>query len=289
MANYLVTGGAGFIGSNIVDALLSAGHKVRVLDNLSTGKKENLSHVLNKIEFIEGSIMDTNLVSSSVKDIDYILHQAAIPSVARSFDNPIDSLSVNSGGTLNMLNAAKEAGVKCFVYASSSSVYGDKKDFKPKSPYGVSKLLGERYCVLYNKLYGLNTVCLRYFNVFGKRQDPKSQYAAVVPKFIQALRNGKAPVIDGDGTQSRDFTFVGNVISANLNIRTSGVYDIGCGRETTVLDLFKEIKEILKSDINPNHGPPRPGDIKRSLAILNNEVYKPKVFLKEGLEKTINE
>lgn len=273
--NYLVTGGAGFIGSHIADALVEAGHRVRVLDNLSTGKRENLN---NKVELIVGDIRDSATVNSAVKDIDYILHQAAIPSVPRSFEDPVETLSVNSGGTLQLLIAAKDSGVKCFVYASSSSVYAKT------SPYGVSKLLGEQYCLLYNRLYGLNTVCLRYFNVFGPRQNPNSQYAAVIPRFIYALRSGESPTIYGDGEQSRDFTYVQNVVEANLSIRTQGVYDIGCGKSTTINELFNMIRDLLGVKVSPKYGPPRPGDVRFSCAKIDS---KPRIDLYEGLQRTI--
>lgn len=288
MADYLVTGGAGFIGSHIVEALVSAGHKVRVLDNLSTGKKENLASVLGKIELIIGDIRDSAAVASAVSGVGHILHQAAIPSVARSFHNPKDILSVNCGGTLQLLTAARTAGVTRFVFASSSSVYGDQKDFRPKSPYGASKLLGEQYCLLYGRLYGLNTVCLRYFNVFGARQDPNSRYAAVVPLFIDLLKKGQQPVIDGDGEQSRDFTYVNNVVKANLTIQNPGVYDIGCGRKSTVNELYRTITKILNINIDAAYGPPRPGDILTSRAVIDGTVYQPEYFLEDGLRMVLN-
>jgi nucleoside-diphosphate-sugar epimerase len=289
MSNYLVTGGAGFIGSHIVDALLKRGETVRVIDNLCTGRIENIEHVLKEIEFIKGDIRDREVAKKAVSGIDYVIHQAAIPSVPRSFQTPMDSVSVNSGGTLELLIAAKEEGVRCFTYASSSSVYGDKSNFQPKSPYGVSKLLGEQYCVLYNRLYGLNTVCLRYFNVFGPRQNPNSQYAAVIPKFIQSLKDRISPVIYGDGTQSRDFTFVQNIVYANLNIQKTGVYAIGCGKSTSLNDLFKMIKEMVRADISPKYDPPRPGDILYSRAKIDESEYKPQFSLREGLEITIKQ
>lgn len=281
MANYLVTGGAGFIGSHIVDALVNKGHKVRVLDNLLTGRKENLKNVLDRIELIIGDIRDANIVKFAVRGIDYILHQAAIPSVLRSFLNPIETLSVNSEGTLQLLTAAKEAKTRCFVYASSSSVY------EPKSPYGVSKLLGEQYCLLFNRLYRLETICLRYFNVFGPRQNPDSQYAAVIPKFMHALRKGVSPTIYGDGNQSRDFTFVQNVVDANLTINRPGAYDIGCGKSTTVKELFNMLRDMIGVEISAVYGPARPGDIRFSCAKIDTSVYKPKIGLYEGLQITI--
>ena len=288
METYLVTGGAGFIGSNIVDALVQQGHNVRVIDNLSTGSKNNIIHVLDKIDFIEGDIRDTAVVRSAADGVDYILHQAAIPSVPRSFEDPRSSLQVNGAGTLELLKAGVDNKVKCFVYASSSSVYGDKNDFHPKSPYGVSKLLGEQYCLLYNKLYKLNTVCLRYYNVFGPRQNPDSQYAAVIPKFIKKMIQGESPVIYGDGKQSRDFTYVNNVVKANLSIRKSGVYNIACGRSTSLNELFSFIKDILRVSINPVYADARPGDIKFSCAEIDETIYKPDIYLKEGLILTIN-
>lgn len=287
-ANYLVTGGAGFIGSHIVDRLVKEGHRVRVLDNLSTGKKENLEQVKDKIELVVGDIRDFSLLKDAVAGIDYILHQAAVPSTVRSFENPVESLSVNAGGTLQLLIAAEQSNVKCFVYASSSSVYGNENNFMPESPYGTGKLLGEQYCMLYNRLYGLNTVCLRYFNIFGPRQNPNSQYAAVIPRFICALRNAKKPVIFGDGEQSRDFTFVENVVYANLTIRNPGIYDIGCGTSTSVNRLYNIIKDILDVDIPAEYATPRQGDIKYSCAKIDPKIYNPKINLLEGLKITIH-
>ena len=218
--NFLVTGGAGFIGSNIVEVLLKRGYTVRVLDNFSTGKRENLKQFNKDIELIEGDIRSYHIVQQAVKGIDVILHQAALPSVPRSIKDPITSNEVNVVGTLNILEAAKDAGVKRVVYASSSSVYGDNPELpkhekmmpNPLSPYAVSKLAGEKYCNVYSRLYGIETVGLRYFNVFGPKQDPNSQYSAVIPLFIKAIMNDKQPIIFGDGTQSRDFTHVANVV-----------------------------------------------------------------------------
>lgn len=218
--NFLVTGGAGFIGSNIVEELLKRGYTVRVLDNFSTGKRENLKQFNKDIELIEGDIRSYHIVQQAVKGIDVILHQAALPSVPRSIKDPITSNEVNVVGTLNILEAAKDAGVKRVVYASSSSVYGDNPELpkhekmmpNPLSPYAVSKLAGEKYCNVYSRLYGIETVALRYFNVFGPKQDPNSQYSAVIPLFIKAIMNDKQPTIFGDGTQSRDFTYVANVV-----------------------------------------------------------------------------
>ena len=221
---YLVTGGAGFIGSNIVEELLKRGEEVRVLDNFSTGKRENLKGFGKDVELIEGDIRSYHIVKQAVAGIDVVLHQAALPSVPRSINDPITSNEVNVGGTLNMLDASKEAGVKRFVFASSSSIYGDTPELpkhegmtpNPLSPYAVSKLAGEKYCRVFAQVYGLHTVALRYFNVFGPRQDPNSQYSAVIPKFIKMISNDERPSIYGDGSQTRDFTYVENVVEANI-------------------------------------------------------------------------
>jgi nucleoside-diphosphate-sugar epimerase len=223
---YLVTGGAGFIGSNIAERLVQQGERVRVLDNFATGKRENIAPWLDRIELIEGDVRDPETVRRAMEGVEYVLHQAALPSVPRSVADPLTTHQVNATGTLNVLLAAREAGVKRLVYASSSSVYGNNPELpkredmptNPLSPYAVSKLAGEQYCRTFAQVYGLDTVCLRYFNVFGPRQDPASQYAAVVPKFVTAMLNGGQPVIYGDGTQSRDFTYVENVVEINLGV-----------------------------------------------------------------------
>jgi len=244
---YLVTGGAGFIGSHLVEELVKQGQRVRVIDNLSTGKKENIKPFLGEIEFVEGDIRDLELVRAAMDGVEYVLHQAAVPSVPRSVKDPLTSNSVNVEGTLNILVAARDADVKRVVYASSSSVYGDTpvlpkhEDMKqePRSPYAVSKLTGELYCQVFYYVYGLETVVLRYFNVFGPQQDPKSQYAAVVPKFITALLHGESPTIFGDGEQSRDFTYIENVVAANLLATKAPdvageVFNIAYGERITV-------------------------------------------------------
>ena len=302
MANYLVTGGAGFIGSHIVAALVARGDMVRVLDDLVTGNENNLAGVKDKIEFIAGDIRDPQKVADAVVNIDYVIHQAALPSVVRSFLEPAESLSVNTGGTLQMLTASVNAKVKTFVYASSSSVYGDggfplrTEDMptSPLSPYAEGKLLGEQYCVLFKRLYGLNTIALRYFNVFGPRQNPKSMYAAVIPKFVSALMKGEEAVIYGDGTQTRDFTYVANVVAANLKAaaaKDGSIYNIACGQETDLNALYKQISQILNSDKNPKHEASRPGDVYRSCARVDKATtelgYQPEVTLAAGLEKTI--
>ena len=224
MATFLVTGGAGFIGSHLVEELVRRGEQVRVLDNFSTGKRENLTPFLGEIELIEGDMRSYHIVREAVQGTDYVLHQGALPSVPRSINDPITTNEVNVGGTLNILDAARDAGVKRVVYASSSSVYGANKALpkqeemmpQPISPYAVAKLTGEKYCHVFSRTYGLETVALRYFNVFGPRQDPESAYAAFIPKFIVGMMEGQALVIDGDGSQSRDFTYVSNVVRGNL-------------------------------------------------------------------------
>ncbi|MEW5786052.1 MAG: SDR family oxidoreductase [Bacillota bacterium] len=304
MLTYLVTGGAGFIGSNIVEELVRRGEKVRVLDNLSTGKKENLAHLTGVIELIEGDITNPGDVTRAVKGIDFVLHQAALPSVPRSIEDPLTTNEVNITGTLNLLRAAREHKVKRLVYASSSSAYGNiptlpkSEDLpaQPLSPYAVSKYAGELYCGIFYPVYGLETVALRYFNVFGPRQDPDSMYAAVVPRFITALIEGKPPVVYGDGEQSRDFTYVGNVVEANIQAcfapeAAGKVFNIGCGRRITLNELLDVLKQIIKSDVIPVHREPRPGDVRHSLADITRAReslgYEPAVSLQEGLEKTV--
>ncbi|MCL6582706.1 MAG: SDR family oxidoreductase [bacterium] len=305
MALFLITGGGGFIGSNLVKALISQGEKVRVLDNFSTGKRENIAEVLDQIELIEGDIRDFEIVKRSAQGVDYILHQAALPSVPRSIADPISSTSVNIDGTVNLLVAAKDCGVKKFVMASSSSVYGDSPTLpkheelppRPLSPYALTKLAGEQYCQIFSRLYGLKTVCLRYFNVFGPGQDPNSQYAAVIPKFIISLLRNTPPTVFGDGEQSRDFTFVENVIQANLLAVRSEVSDgspinIACGQRISLNELLRELGAILSKKIEPIYQPPRPGDVKHSLAAIERaRIYlgfKPVVNTQDGLRKTVD-
>ena len=305
MATYLVTGGAGFIGSNIVEELLKRGQKVRVLDNFSTGKRENILPFLDRIELIEGDIRDYRVVREAVDGVDFILHQAALPSVPRSVKDPIMTNEVNVGGTLNILDAAKNAGVKRIVYASSSSVYGNSEilpkseDMSPEpiSPYAVSKLAGEKYCKVFSEVYGLETVILRYFNVFGPRQDPNSQYSAVIPKFIAAMKRGERPVIYGDGKQSRDFTYVTNVVEANILAckadNVSGeVFNVGCGERFTVRKLVDQLNKILGMDIRPDFQKERKGEVKHSLADISKAMkllgYNPSVDFPNRLRKAIN-
>lgn len=305
MAKYLVTGGAGFIGSHITEELVKRGEEVRVLDNFLTGKKENLTPFLADIDLIEGDIRDYSQCQKAVKGIDYVLHQAALPSVPRSVSDPITSNEINITGTLNMLFASKEEGIKSFVFASSSSVYGDDQrlpkkegnDGSPLSPYALGKLTGEQYCRIFSQLYGFNTVSLRYFNIFGPRQDPFSQYAAAIPNFVTKILKNEKPIIYGDGEQSRDFIYVSNVVEANLLAsqaqNVSGeVFNIACGSRTPVNILVDEIKTVLGKNIPSNFTDPRPGDVRHSHADITKAKellnYKPLITFKEGLEKTIS-
>ena len=301
---YLVTGGAGFIGSNIVEELLRRGHQVRVLDNFATGRRENLTPFLDRIELIEGDLRSYHIVREAVDGMDFILHQGALPSVPRSIKDPITSNEVNVAGTLNILDAARDAGVKRVVFASSSSIYGDSEKLpkqedmtpNPLSPYAVSKLAGEKYCQVFARIYGLHTVALRYFNVFGPRQDPTSQYSAVIPKFITAILNNKQPTIYGDGTQSRDFTYVTNVVEANIlateaDFPPGMVFNCACHERIDLNQLVKDINEILGKHIEPLYTDPRPGDVKHSFADIERIQkylgYRHNVYFREGLEKTI--
>lgn len=301
---YLVTGGAGFIGSHLVESLVAQGKDVRVLDNFLTGKKENIAEFLDEIDFIEGDIQHLETCRKAVAEVDFVFHQAALPSVPRSIANPLLANAINVGGTLNILMAAKEAGVKKVVFASSSSVYGDdphlpKKEGTegaPLSPYAVTKLVGEKYMLIFSQLFGLGTVSLRYFNIFGPRQDPHSQYSAVIPHFITLLDRGESPTIFGDGEQSRDFTYVANVVKANmLALESEGisgeVFNIACGDRITVNSLFEKIRDLLRKDIAPVHGDPRPGDVRHSFADITRAKkkmgYEPAVSFDDGLKETV--
>jgi UDP-glucose 4-epimerase len=304
MATYLVTGGAGFIGSNLVDELLRRGERVRVLDNFSTGREENVAEFASRVELIRGDVRDEAAVDKAVKGADYVLHQAALASVPRSIADPTSNNQVNAQGTLNILLAAKKHGVKRVVYASSSSVYGDSEALpkvesmtpNPKSPYAVAKLAAEYYCRVFGELYGVPTVSLRYFNVFGPRQDPNSQYSAVIPLFVKALLEGKAPNIYGDGEQSRDFTFISNVVNANLlaceaNVTGARVYNIACGGRYTLNQLFAALRERMGVNLEPVYGPARPGDVKHSMAgierIQKELGYHVGVSFEEGIDRTV--
>jgi nucleoside-diphosphate-sugar epimerase len=308
MSLYLVTGGAGFIGSHIVEELLRRGERVRVFDNFSTGKRENLDDArvasLAKVEIIEGDIRDAAAVKAATEGVDFVLHQAALPSVPRSILDPLTTNEVNVTGTLNVLVAARDANVKRVVYASSSSVYGNSPTLPkhegmqthPLSPYAVSKLAGERYCVAFYHVYGLPTVCIRYFNVFGHRQDPTSQYSAVIPKFVAAMLRGESPTIYGDGLQSRDFTHVANVVRANLlacerNEAIGAVMNVACGERYTLLDLHNELKRAIGTSLPPTFAAERAGDVKHSMAAI--EVareklgYAPIVKWEDGIRRTV--
>jgi UDP-glucose 4-epimerase len=300
---YLVTGGAGFIGSHIVEALVEDGQRVRVLDDLSTGSWDNIAPFLNNIEFIVGDLRDANTVRQAVAGVDYVLHQGAIASVIRSVRDPIPTETANVVGTLNLLLAARDAGVRRVVYASSSSVYGDTPTLPkvesmpahPKSPYAVSKMAMEYHCRAFTELHGLETVGLRYFNVFGPRQDPASEYAAVIPKFITAMLSGERPTIYGDGTQSRDFTYVSNVVAANLLAATAPdmpgrVFNAAVGDRYTLLELIGTLNEILGAQIEPIFAPERPGDVKHSQAdvsLIKKCGYRAQEDFRGGLQKTV--
>ncbi|MEW6413238.1 MAG: SDR family oxidoreductase [Candidatus Zixiibacteriota bacterium] len=300
---YLVTGGAGFIGSNIATHLIDKGEKVRILDNFSTGRRENLAGIENKVELIEGDIRDQATVNDAVRGIDYVLHQAALPSVPRSVKDPVTSNSVNVDGTLFLLDAAKNAGVKKFVMASSSSVYGESKELPkhegmrpdPLSPYAVTKLTNEYYLKVYWELYKFPTVALRYFNIFGPRQDPKSEYAAVIPRFITDMLSGKQPVVFGDGKQSRDFTYIENCVQANVLAATNDkivgdYYNVAIGGQFTLNQMLDFLRKIIGTDIQAKYDPPRSGDILHSYASIDKFKafgYSPTVGFEEGLRRTV--
>lgn len=301
---YLVTGGAGFIGSHLVDALLARGKRVRVLDNFSTGRRENISHVSEDIELIEGDLRSYERVHTAVRGCDVVLHLGALPSVPRSIQDPLTSNAVNVTGTLNVLLASRDAGVRRAVFASSSSVYGPTRvlpktetmEPRPASPYGVSKLAAEQYFVACNGVYAIESVALRLFNVFGPRQDPTSQYSAVVPLFIDAALHGTRPTIFGDGTASRDFTYVGNVVDAfQLAATTEGaagqVVNIACGEQRTLNDLVAQVSMAVGSALQPVHAEPRVGDIAHSLADITKARqmlgYVPSVDFAEGVARTV--
>jgi UDP-glucose 4-epimerase len=304
MARCLVTGGCGFIGSHLVRALLDAGHKVRVLDNLSTGKRENLEEVFHRIDLIEGDITDPIAVNEAISGVERVFHQAALASVPLSLERPLDTHHACVTGTLTLLHASVAAKVKRFIYAASSSAYGDQPTSSkretdlpmPLSPYAVAKLAGEYYCQSYYHSFGLETVGLRYFNVFGPRQDPDSPYSAVIPLFVSRILTGQPPMIYGDGLQSRDFTFVANVVHGNLlaserpNIG-GRVINLADGGQTTLLQLLDVLSKLLRRSIQPEFLPARVGDVRESLAdiTLSRRLlgYEPQVRLEEGLKRTI--
>jgi UDP-glucose 4-epimerase len=306
MSKVLVTGGAGFIGSNLTEALLKQGHRVRVLDDFSTGKRENLLYdeTYPSLEMVEGDIRDLAVCQKAMKGIEHVFHQAALPSVQRSVEDPLGSNAVNAGGTLNILFAAREETVKRVIYASSSSIYGDTPTLpkleempaNPLSPYALQKYIGEQYCRLFYQLYGLETVSLRYFNIFGPKQDPASVYSAVIPRFIDALLKGHPPLIFGDGEQSRDFTYIDNVVRANLLAMSAEhlqgeAINIACGKRVSLNQLLNILKEIVGSKVSPTHEEARKGDVKHSLADINKGKrllnYDPQVGIEMGLKKTV--
>lgn len=305
MDKFLVTGGAGFIGSNICKKLASQGCFVRVLDNLLTGKKSNLADIMDKIEFIEADMGDEDVTREAIKGIDVVLHQGALPSVPKSIDNPAATHKHCVDATFTVLLAARDAGVKRFVYAGSSAAYGDTPTLpkvesmpaRPLSPYAAAKLAGENYCSVFYAVFGLETISLRYFNVFGPFQDPTSQYAAAIPAFVTAILKDESPFVYGDGEQSRDFTYVDNVVEANLLAaradKTEGqIVNIACGKAVTVNEIIDMINDITGRNIKPIYTDPRPGDIKHSLADITLAgkliSYKPIVPFKQGLEKAID-
>jgi len=301
---FLVTGGAGFIGSHLAEELVQRGHQVRVVDDFSTGKKKNIASFLDKIELIEGDIRDIEVCRRAAKGMDFVLHQAALTSVPYSIENPLLTNEINIKGTLNLLLASRDATVQRYVFASSAAVYGDDPHLPKKeevvgaslSPYALSKRVGEMFCQLFTRTFGLSTVCLRYFNIFGPRQDPASQYASVIPLFISRMLKNEKPVIFGDGEQTRDFLFVSNVVEANmLAVKADSlegeVFNIGYGEETSINELTRKINEILKMNIRPAYDEPRPGDIKGSFADISRArkmlKYEPAVDFSEGLKRTI--
>jgi UDP-glucose 4-epimerase len=306
MAWHLVTGGAGFIGSSIAEALLAKGEGVRVLDDFSSGRRENLEGLSGRIELIEGSILDADAVARAARGVEVVFHEAAIPSVARSVDAPRASVEVGVQGTTVVLDVARHAGVRRVVFAASSAAYGDTPTLpkvetmepRPLSPYAVSKLAAEHLMRVFAGLYGLETVSLRYFNVFGPRQDPKSEYAAVIPKFVTAALRGERPQVFGDGEHTRDFCYIDNAVSANLLAATTTrklkgeVVNVACGQRTSLNRLLSIVGELVGTKIEARYGPPRAGDVRDSLADIRaaHELlgYEPRVDVRQGLERTID-
>jgi len=303
--DYLVTGGAGFIGSNIAEYLVGQEYAVRIFDNFSSGTRANVQAIGDKVEIVEGDLRDPKAVGQAVDGAAFVLHLGAMPSVIRSVEDPRTTSEANIMGTLNLLIAARDAGVKRVVFSSSSSVYGDtptlpkREDMplSPLSPYAVHKLTGEYYCRIFWQLYGLETISLRYFNVFGPRQDPQSQYAAVIPRFITAILKDRPPTIYGDGKQTRDFSHVENIIDANLlacqapKEAVGQTFNIACGGRVSLLDLVATVNTILGKSIQPKFDPPRPGDILHSQADISKAEkllgWKPRVDFREGIAKAV--
>jgi nucleoside-diphosphate-sugar epimerase len=304
MTTYLVTGGAGFIGSHIAETLLNRGEAVRVFDNFATGRESNLAVFKGRAEFIEGDLRDIETVRKAMRGINVVFHQGALASVPRSIADPVSSLETNINGTQNVLLAARDSGVRRVVYASSSSVYGntptlpkrEEMPTQPMSPYAVQKLTGELLCGVFSRIYGLETVALRYFNVFGPRQDPTSQYAAVIPRFLTALLEGRRPIVYGDGEQTRDFTYIANVVSANLLAATSQAavghaMNIGCGQQISLNEVLRMAGDLLGVAVEAEYRDPRPGDVRDSLADIRLAQrllgYTPVVSFREGLAATL--
>lgn len=305
---YLITGGAGFIGSNIAQEILKRGNRIKIIDDLSTGFKRNIESLIEdypkKIKFIKGSITNPNLLQKEMKNIDCVIHLAAFTSVPRSIEEPLQANKININGFLNVLVAARDNQVKRVVFSSSAAVYGNSSDLPkmesiipmPLSPYAVGKITGEYYMKVFYKLYGLETVCLRFFNIFGPKQNPHSQYASAIPKFIKAIVNNQSPIIFGDGKQTRDFTYIQNVVNATLlgckeKNAAGEVINVGYGKEVSVLELVETINKVLNKNIKPKFTDPRPGDIRHSYADITKAKkildYYPKINYKQGLKRTI--
>ncbi len=300
----LVTGGAGFIGSHIAEELLKIGDKVRILDNFSTGRMENITSFIDDVEVVKGDLRDLETVRKAVAGVEFIYHQGALPSVQKSLADPLTTHEVNSTGTLNVLIAARDEGIRRVIYAASSSAYGDDPVLpkvetmkaRPLSPYAVQKYAGEHYCRVFFEIYGLETVALRYFNVFGPRQDPASEYAAVIPRFITALGNRKPPIVYGDGEQTRDFTYISNVVEANIRAARAEaaageVINIATGRQVSLNEILSILRSILRTDIEAVYSNPRSGDIRHSVADISKSKelldYVPTVSLEEGLRISV--
>ncbi len=301
---FLVTGGAGFIGSHIASALVERGESVSVLDNLSTGRRENLEHLGEKVTFYEGCLLDREMVEKALEGVEVVYHQAALASVPRSVKEPLETNAACVTGTVNLLDAARQAGVRRVVYAGSSSAYGDQPNMSkretdltsPLSPYAAAKLAGELYCKSFTATYGLETVVIRYFNVFGPRQDPNSEYSAVIPIFVTLMVKGERPTIYGDGKQSRDFTYIDNVVQGNLAAAEAPgavgqSINVACGSQTTLLQLVAAINQVLGTKIEPIFDEPRAGDVRESLADISSARallnYEPQIDFDEGLRRSI--